>query len=66
MARCEQLIIVVKYVYHPVESEKESYCIVHISFQSTGDTNIQSVNALPELQLYVRERTKGRGDSKWK
>ena len=66
VARFEQPIVAVKYVHHPAESEKESYCIVHVSFQSTGDTNIQSVNVLSELQLYVRERTKGRGDSKRK
>jgi len=66
MARFEQPIVAVKYVHHPAESEKESYCVVHVSFQSTGGTNIQSVNALPELQLYVRERTKGHGDSKRK
>ena len=36
-------------------------------FQSTGGTNISSVNALSENVLYVRERKKGRGEQqrKW-
>ena len=66
MARFEQPIIAVKHVLQPAGLEKESYCVTHVSFQSTGSTNIQSVNALPEVQLYVREREKGRGEGKRK
>ncbi len=37
-----------------------------MSFQSTGGTNITSVNALSLslVELYVRERNKGRGNQK--
>ena len=66
MAQLEQPIVAVKHVRHPEGLDKKSYCVVHISFQSTGSTNIQSVNALPEVQSYVRERQKGRGSGKRK
>ena len=66
MARFEQPIVAVKHVHHEEGSGKKSYCVVHVSFQSTGSTNIQSVNALPEVQLYVRDREKGRGEGKRK
>ena len=40
------------------------YTVVHVSFQYTGSTNITCVNALRELKLFVRERSRGKGDSK--
>jgi hypothetical protein len=39
----------------PVADEKKNYVIYHVSFQSTGGTNITSVNALSSVELYVRE-----------
>jgi len=38
--------------------------ICHVSFQSTGGTNITSVNAFSSVELYVRERNKGKGNQK--
>ena len=35
-----------------------------MSFQSTGGTNILTVNALSSVDLYVRERKKGSGNQK--
>jgi hypothetical protein len=46
----------------PVADEKKDYVICHVSFQSTGGTNITSVNA--SVELYVREQNKGRGNQK--
>ena len=48
----------------PEGSVRKSYTVVHVSFQSTGSTNIKYANALRELKLFVRERLRGRGDSK--
>ncbi len=48
----------------PVADEKKDYVICHVSFQSTGGTNITSVNALSLVELYVREQNKGRGNIK--
>jgi hypothetical protein len=44
--------------------EKNDYVLCHVSFQSTGGTNISSVNALSSVELYVWERRKGRGIQK--
>ena len=44
--------------------EKKDYVICHVSFQSTGGTNITSVNAFSSVELYVRERNKGKGNEK--
>ena len=45
-------------------SGKHAYCIVHTSFQSTGGTNLQSVNVLSKVSLYVHQRERGRGAGK--
>ena len=63
-ARFENPVVAVKHVTFPEGSNKKPYTVVHVSFQSTGGTNIACVNALRELKLYVRERTRGRGDNK--
>jgi hypothetical protein len=63
-ARFEQPITAVKYVVQPAGSTKKDYTLVHVSMQSTGSTNFSTVNALSKVGLYVRERQKGRGDSK--
>ncbi|KAL7528119.1 hypothetical protein ACHAXR_005384 [Thalassiosira sp. AJA248-18] len=36
----------------------------HVSFQSTGATNISGVNNLPSLSLYVTTKERGRGSKK--
>ena len=43
---------------------RKPYTVVHISFQSTGSTNITWVNTLQELKFFVRECLGGNGDSK--
>ncbi len=43
---------------------KSCYSLFHVSFQSTGSCNISSVNALNELNLYVRKWEKGQGKQK--
>jgi hypothetical protein len=64
VARLEQPIIAVKYVTQPPISEKQDYTLVHVSFQSTGGTNISTINTLDSVDLYVRERNKGQGNTK--
>ena len=64
VARFKQPIIAVKTVTQPTKSEKKNYTLVHVSFQSTRGTNISCVNRL-ELVLYVQERNKGQGNTKW-
>ena len=53
-----------KEVKFPEGSDKKSYCVVHISFQSTGSTNITTVNILDKVELYVRQREKGKVGAK--
>ena len=62
-ARYKQPIIAVKKVI-PTDLGKKSYNLCHVSFQSTGSTNISTVNSLSKVGLYVRQREKGRGASK--
>ena len=38
--------------------------IVHVSFQSTGSTNITTINAFDQVELYVAQRERGRGGEK--
>jgi hypothetical protein len=73
VARFEQPIIAVKNILQLkkkptsnelVVNEKKDYVNCHVSFQSTGGTNITSVNALSNVELYVREQNKGRGNQK--
>ena len=46
-----------------VENEKKDCVVCHVSFQSTGGTNITSVNALSNVELYVLgEKQKDLGD----
>jgi hypothetical protein len=46
VARFEQPIVAVKHVKQKEGSEKKNYTRTHVSFQSTGGTNISLVNAL--------------------
>ncbi len=48
----------------PVADKKKNYVICHVSFQSTGGTNITTVNALSSVELYVHERNKIGGNQK--
>ena len=63
-ARFEQPVIAVKEVKFPPASEKKSYMIVHVLFQSTGSTNITTINALDQVELYLAKRERGRGGAK--
>jgi hypothetical protein len=45
-------------------TDKKDYVLWHVSFQSTGGTNISTVNALLLVDLYVCERNKSRGQQK--
>ena len=40
------------------------YTKIHISFQSTGCTNISGVNNLPSAGLYVTQKARGKGCNK--
>ncbi len=63
----KQPIIAVKHVKHQdsdTVTEKRDYILCHVSFQSTGGTNISTVNALSSVDLYVRKCNKGRGSQK--
>ena len=66
VARFEHPVVAVKHVNNPPDSGKSSYSLVHVSFQSTGSCNISTVNSLSEVQLYVSERERGRGEQKRK
>jgi len=63
VARFENPIVAVKHVVSTTPREKD-YTIVHVSFQSTGSTNIQCVNVLRKVSNFVRRRERGRGDNK--
>ncbi len=67
VARFEKPIIAVKHVKQPdsdTVNEKKDYNHCHVSFQSTGGTNISTVNALLLVDLYVQDCSKGRGQQK--
>ena len=64
VARFEQPIVAVNHVPGNTGTGTKPYTITHCTFQSTGGTNISSVNAMAEVGLYVRERNRGRGDEK--
>jgi hypothetical protein len=67
VAQFEQPIIAVKHVKHQDSDrviDKRDYILCHVSFQSTGGTNISTVNALLLVVLYVRNHSKGRGQQK--
>ena len=64
VARYINLVVFVKDVKEDTASGKHAYRIVHTSFQSTGGRNLQSVNALSKVSLYVHQRERGRGAGK--
>ncbi len=45
-------------------TDKNDYVLCQVSFQSTGGTNISTVNALLLVDSYVRDCSKGRGQQK--
>ncbi len=56
VAQFEKSIIAVKHVKHQdsdTVNDKKDYVHCHVSFQSTGGTNISMVNALLLVILYV-------------
>ncbi len=62
VAGFEQSIIAVKHVKHQESdrvTDKKDYVLCHVSFQSTGGTNISTVNALLLVDLYVRDCSLG-------
>ncbi len=64
MALFEKPVVAVKHVKHQdsdTVNDKKDYVLCHVSFQSTGGTNISTVNALSLVDLYVQDRSKGRG-----
>lgn len=65
-ARFEHPIVAVKTARHPEGSTAKDYRVVITSFQSTGSTNITTLNALNKCSLYVVEKQRGRGASKRK
>jgi hypothetical protein len=67
VARFEKKIVAVKHVEHQdsdTVNEKKDYILCHVSFQSTGGTNISTVNSLLLVDLYVQDRSKGKGQQK--
>ncbi len=57
VAQLEQPIIAVKHVKHQDSdrvTDKKDYILCHVSFKSTGGTNISTDNALSLVDLYVR------------
>ena len=45
-------------------TEEITWTRVHVTFQSTSSTNISTVNAINENQLFVRKKEQGRGEGK--
>jgi hypothetical protein len=67
VAQFEQPIIAVKHVKHQDSdrvTDKKDYVLCYVSFQSTGGTNIYTINALLLVDLYVRDCSKGRVQQK--
>jgi hypothetical protein len=67
VAQFEHPIIAVKYVEHQDSdrvTDKKDYVLCHVSFRSTGGTNIFTVNALSLVDVYVRDCSKGRGQQR--
>jgi len=60
--RYENPIIAIKQV-EATETTK-AYTKTHVSFQSTGCTNISGVNNLPSAGLYVTQKSRGKGSNK--
>jgi hypothetical protein len=58
----ENPIVAVRQV--EAKNEEMAYTENIVSFQSTGRTNISGVNNLPSLQLFVKQRERGRGADK--
>ena len=48
------------------EEEGVEYTRVHVSFQSTGATNIQGVNCINENMIFVKKRERGQKNRKRK
>ena len=46
----------------PAKDDHKAYTRTHVSFQSTGSTNLSSVNALNSNGLFIAEKKRGTGD----
>ncbi len=67
VAQFEQPIVAIKHVKHQDSdrvTDKKDNALCHVSFQSTRGTKISTVNALSLVDLYVQDRSKGRGQQK--
>jgi hypothetical protein len=67
VTRFEKPILAVKHVKQPdsdTVNDKKDYAICHVSFQSTGGTNISTVNAQSLVDIYVQDCSKDRGQQK--
>ncbi len=72
VAQFEKTIIAVKHVKQPAskqtnsdtEKKAKNYILCHVSFQSTGGTNISTVNALYFLLNYMCKTAVRAGDSR--
>ena len=60
----ENPIVAVKYVKEDAPIGHKAYVHVHVSFQSTGLTNISMINAVDEVSLHVRLEERGKGNKK--
>lgn len=64
VARFEQPITAVQHFPAFPDEGKKAFTRTHVSFQSTGATNISTVNALNSSQLYAVVKQRGIGDEK--
>lgn len=62
--RFEKPIVAIQQVEANEEENKPAYTKTLVSFQSTGATNIQGVNNLPSVNLYVSTKERGAGANK--
>jgi hypothetical protein len=62
--RYENPIVAINKVSAPPESSNKNYTKTHVSFQSTGATNISGVNNLSCVKLYVSRKSRGIGNQK--
>ena len=60
--RYENPIVAIKQV--KATGDEKAYTKTHVSFQSTGATNISGVNNLPSCGLYVTAKSRGQGSHK--
>lgn len=62
--RYQNPIVAINQVESTPQSSDKSYTKTHVSFQSTGATNISGVNNLSCVRLYVTQKSRGIGAQK--